>query len=119
MATVDRLGARVVTAKATLEEKIELSDSPLEEILTSYGVRHVPNLDVAADGKPLAFDLVKEHGYDHEFGELWRGTGELTFHEAENEELHLLNPTEMLSAYHLRFKYRTSGIDILHNYLDD
>lgn len=119
VATVDRLGQRLVTARATLQEKIALEDSPLREILTSYGVRHVPNLDLAADGRPLAFDLVREHGYDHVFGELWRGTGELTFHEAENEELHLLSPREVLSAYHLRFTYRTKGVDVLHNYLDD
>lgn len=119
VATVDRLGARVVSASVTLDEQCELGDTPLKEILTSYGVRHVPNFDLAADGKPLAFDLVKEHGYGHQFGALWRGTGELTFHEAENEELHLLNPREVLAAYHLRFKYQTSGIDVLHDYLSD
>jgi len=118
-ATVDRLGQRLVTARATLEEKVELSDTPLSKVLSSYGVRHIPNVDHAADGRPLAFDLVKEEGFDHSFGDLWHGTGELTFHEAENEEMHLLSPVEILDVYHLQFAYKTGGVRVLHNYLDD
>ena len=76
-ATVDRLGQRLITARATLEEKVELADTPLSKVLSSYGVRHIPNMDHAADGRPLAFDLVKEEGFDHSFGDLWHGTGEL------------------------------------------
>jgi hypothetical protein len=117
--TVDRLGQRLVTARATLEERVELADTPLASILHSYGVRHVPDMDVAAGGRPLAFDLVTEEGYDHAYGELWRGSGELTFHEAENEEMHLLAPVEVLGVYHLQFAYTIRGVRVLHDYLSD
>lgn len=116
---VDRLGQRLVTARTTLEEKVELADTPLANVLHSYGVRHLPNMDVAADGRPLAFDLVTEVGFDHSFGDLWRGTGELRFHEAENEEMHLLNPVEILGVYHLQFAYKIRGVSVLHDYLAD
>ena len=117
VATVDRLGSRVVTAKLTIEDRCPPEAFPTDILLNPYGIRYIPNVDVEAGGRPLAYDLIREHGYDRVPGDIWRGTGELRFHEAENEELTPLQPTEMLGAYHSRFTYSTAGVDVLHDFL--
>lgn len=119
VASIDRLGQRLTTARVTLDGECPPEEFPLKDLLRAYGIRHIPNLDVAANGRPLAYDLVVEDQTNIVAGPIWRGTGELQFHEAENEELAPLNPTEILGAYHFRFSYRTAGVHVLHDFLKD
>lgn len=116
-ATIDRLGQRLITAKIELTEKSSLDDLPLKKFLHAYMMRHFPDMNVKNGGRPLVHDIVTEVQQDHVIGEITRGNGTLKFSEAENEELASINPTEILGAYHVHFKYRTSGIEVLHDYL--
>ena len=118
-ASVERLGNRVVTARVTLEAPCKVDDFPITDLLRAYGVRHIPNLDVEAGGRPLAYDLVVEDQSERQVGELWTGSGELEFHRAENEALHPLQPSEVLGAYYMHFGYRTAGLRVLHDYLTE
>lgn len=119
VASVDRLGQRVTTARVTLEDECPPEEFPLRDLLRAYGIRHIPNLDIAAGGRPLAYDLVVEDQTNIRPGQIWRGTGELTFPEAENEALAPMSPQEILGAYHFRFSYRTAGVHVLRDFLKD
>lgn len=117
-ATVDRLGERLITAEIKLTEESSLEDLPMRRFLHAYMMRHFPDMSIAADGRPLVHDIVTETQSNHVIGEIIKGEGTLTFSaEAENEELDLLQPVEVLGAYSVHFSYRTSGIEVLHDYL--
>lgn len=53
VASVDRLGQRVTTACVTLERECAPEEFPLKDLLRAYGIRYIPNLDIAANGRPL------------------------------------------------------------------
>lgn len=116
-ATVERLGARVAAATVVLEGPVEEAALPLNELLYSFGERHIPNVDIRAEGRPLVHDLIKEHHDSTVVGPIWRGRATLTFHDAENEELVPIQPTATIAGYLMRFGYRVTGVEVVHDYL--
>ena len=116
-ATVERLGARVATASLVLEAPTDESALPMNELLYSYGQRHIPNVDIRAQGRPLVHDLIKEHHDSTIVGPIWRGRAALRFGDVENEELMAIQPIETIAGYHMRFGYRVTGVEVVHDYL--
>ncbi|MEV0593497.1 acetoacetate decarboxylase family protein [Nonomuraea cavernae] len=117
--TVERLGTRVAGSRVTLEERITPAESPTAELFNIFMLRHVPNFEIAAAGRPLAYDLVTERDENVVFGDVWRGTGELTFHDAENEWLTPIAPVETIAGYHLEVSFRLMGIEVVKDLLPD
>ena len=115
--SVDRLGQRLISGSVTLDQRASLEDLPLGDYLHAYMMRHFPDMNMARNGRPLVHDLVTEVQTNHVVGEIWKGVGELDFFPAENEELEAIRPQEILGAYHVHFSYRTSGVEVLHDYL--
>jgi hypothetical protein len=74
-------------------------------------------VDIRAGGRPIVHDLIKEHHDSTVVGPIWRGRATLSFGDAENEELLPLQPTETIAGYHLRFGYRVTGVEVVHDYL--
>lgn len=116
-ATVERLGARVATASVALESEADQSALPLNDLLYSFGERHIPNVDIRANGRPLVHDLIKEHHDSTVVGPIWRGRATLELHDAENEELVPIRPTATIAGYLMRFGYRVTGVEVVHDYL--
>ena len=116
-ATVERLGARVATASVALESEADQSALPLNDLLYSLGERHIPNVDIRAKGRPLVHDLIKEHHDSTVVGPIWRGRATLELHDAENEELVPIRPTATIAGYLMRFGYRVTGVEVVHDYL--
>jgi len=116
-ATVERFGARVATASVQLEAEADQAALPLNDLLYSFGERHIPNVDIRASGRPLVHDLIKEHHDSTVVGPIWRGTATLEFHDAENEELMPIRPTATIAGYLMRFGYRVTGVEVVHDYL--
>lgn len=115
--TVERLAARVATGNVVLQRKAEASELPFHELMDIYGLRHIPNVDIDAAGRPLAFDLVSEQLQNQQLYEAWVGTGSLVFGDAENEWLLPIQPTGVCAGYYLRFSYRSLGMRVEHDYL--
>ncbi len=118
VATVERYG-RVATAEVILEEQVGPEALPLDELLFGYGMRHIPNVDIRANGRPLAHDLVFEHHENTVVGEIWRGPATLEFMANENEELLPIQPVEVLGGYLTHFGYRATGVEVAYDYLKD
>ncbi len=109
----------VATAEVILEEQVGPEALPLDELLFGYGMRHIPNVDIRANGRPLAHDLVFEHHENTVVGEIWRGPATLEFMANENEELLPIQPVEVLGGYLTHFGYRATGVEVAYDYLKD
>jgi len=117
-ATVERLGARVATARVVLDEKVDASVLPMhDERRYGFGLRHIPNVDIRAGGRPLVHDLVFEHHENTVIGDVWRGSAELSFGDVENEDLAAIQPTGTIAGYLTHFGYRATGVEVAHDYL--
>jgi acetoacetate decarboxylase len=117
-ATVDRLGARLATADIVLEEPA--LQRPFDEFLRVYAMRHIPDFAMSGDRPaPLVHQLVTERFSATTRRVVWRGTGTLTFEDAENEWLLPIQPSEILGAYYVTADFVTEGMDVLHDYLAD
>jgi acetoacetate decarboxylase len=115
--TVERFGERVATARVSIEEQVDTSSMPM--MFRTYCIRHIPDWDVNANGRPLVHQLTMEQTEDAVVEEVWRGTGELTFNDAENEWLMPIQPLEVIEAFHSRFRFRSGGMQVLYDYLKE
>ena len=116
--TLSRYGERVVTMSLRIEEDIELDDMQFYfEALPLTSMRHLPGCDPSDPRKPLVHDLTQMVMSNVSFGQPSRGTGELVFHDAENEELLPLSPHEVIAGYRMPMAFTLEGVRSVHNYL--
>jgi acetoacetate decarboxylase len=116
-ATIERFGARVATASVVLERQADASVLPMRELLHAYGIRHIPNVDIRAGGRPLVHDIVHEAQENMVLGDVWQGSAELSFGDVENEDLAAIQPTETIAGYLTHFGYRANGVEVVYDYL--
>ena len=119
---VSRFDERIITCQFTAARELSHEQTvaaiDLDELLGDIGVRWWP--DYARPGEPpLAHDLVI---YDMGRGDItrcWEGEIELSFGRSDYEELHLLDPLEMLPSHfiHLEYQAGTSACRVVHDYV--
>jgi hypothetical protein len=119
---VSRFDERIVTCEFTAARELSheetLAAIDLDELLNDIGVRYWP--DYARPGEPpLVHDLVL---YDMGSGDItrcWEGEAELSFGRSDYEELHLLDPVEMLPSHFIYLEYQagTSACRVIHDYV--
>ncbi len=116
--TVSRFGNRVIEMSVTPERETTM------EALGFYtgklpltGMRHVPDLEIPPRGRPLVHDLVQQVMSGVEFGTPLAGRAALTFHEAPNEEIASLQPSEVLGGYVVPMTFVLEGVRTVHDYL--
>ena len=80
-------------------------------------IRHIPDCDVSALGRPLVHDLTQMVMTQTTFGDIWRGKASLRFGESDNEELLPLQPTEVLGGYILPMAFVLEGVKVIYDYL--
>jgi hypothetical protein len=116
--TVTRHGDGIISMSMTMRERVQVSDLGFyTRNLPLTCERHFPNLDIAAQGRPLVHDLTQMIMSNIVFGEAWRGDATLRFGASDNEELLPLQPTEVLGGYLLPMAFLLEGIKVIYNYL--
>jgi hypothetical protein len=115
---VSRFDERIVTAQLQAERELAPGELDATDLMSVVGVRYWP--DYARPGEPpLAHDLVRWRMADGVFARAWEGRGTVTFGRSDYEELHLLEPVEMLPSHFVYLQYRAgAGIgSVVHDYV--
>lgn len=81
-------------------------------------MRHVPDVEIPPRGKPRVHDLTQMVMTGASFGQATAGDAELTFFDADNEELLPIQPTAILGGYWIPMSFVLHGIRVVHNYLE-
>lgn len=80
-------------------------------------MRHFPDVQVPPLGRPLVHDLTQMVMSGTQFGQMMRGSAELEFFDADNEELSPIRPTRVLGGYWLPMSFLLEGVRVVHDYL--
>lgn len=117
-AIAERGGERLVTAAIDVKEKITPDQLPKPLGTELFHTIHFPSADVDSRGdKPaLVHQLVQTVSSKPNFGEIWRGDGELTYHESVFEEHTAIAPKEILGAYIIPVGFTIEGTRLIHDY---
>ncbi len=102
---LSRHGERILFAGVTLDGPARPEDLP--RLGTYFGVRYLPSVDPAAP--PSVHELVRVQTTGRVVTDVWKGTGELRFYDAENEELGPLAPRRIESAFFFRSGWTNPG----------
>ncbi len=124
-ATVSRFGQRIITSTFRATEPADPQE--LLQTVIGYGpgspdvgMRYIPDMVAANRGKLLVHDLVANDIDDWELAEAWSGEATITFGTSEREELHHLEPIEMLESYYVSgLTYTNPGVEVIYDYLAD
>lgn len=109
---LERQGQAVIRAGMTINRKGCAEDLP--DLTSLHTLRHVPGLEPGAE--PSLLELLRLKVDNLRFGGVWVGTGELELFPAENEELELLRPLEILGAAYASVGWTISGAEVLWNH---
>ena len=102
-ATLSTWGRRVAEARFTITGTAEAPG-----FVNSYPMLHSRQTPaIEADGTDSLDELVTMRGYDADLGPVYSGDAELVLTECPTEELHRLQPVEMIGGY-----YRRVGISM-------
>lgn len=80
---------------------------------------HYPSADANDRSKPLLPQLVQTVSSNTSFGELWKGSGEVEFHDTLFDEHAKIAPKEILGAYIIPVGFRIEGTRLLHDYVKE
>ena len=95
-ATVSTWGRRVAEAQFTITGTAETPG-----FVNSHPMLHSRQLPaIEADGSDSLDELVTMRGYDADLGPVYSGDAELILPESPTEELHRLQPIEMIGGYY-------------------
>ncbi len=102
-ATLSTWGRRLAEARFTITDT-----SDTVGFVNSHPMLHSRQMPaIEADGEDSLDELVTMRGYDVEIGATFTGEAELDVFESPTEELHLLEPAEVIGAY-----YRQIGLSM-------
>ncbi len=102
---LSRHGERVLFAGVTLEEPGTPEDLP--RLGTYFGVRYWPDVD--PERPPSVHEVVRVATQNRRVTDVWKGSGEVRFYPAENEELLPLSPRRIESAQYFRSGWTNAG----------
>jgi len=117
--SVSRHGEKLINMSFIPSEEIELTD--MEFYLKNLPLtceRHFPDCHVPPKGRPLVHDLTQMIMTDTEFGTILKGDANLSFYDADNEELIPLQPKEVYGGYWLPMGFMLEGIKTVYDYLE-
>ncbi|GAA2122603.1 acetoacetate decarboxylase family protein [Nocardioides bigeumensis] len=115
---VSRHGAPIITAHLAVERELPEEERESEGIRI-FGVRHFPDL-TTPQRDPLVHDIISWKFANRRYRRAWAGNATITFGDSDREELHNLEPVEMLESLfvHLEYQSGPGTGEILHDYLD-
>ena len=119
---VSRLDQRLVTASFVAERELteaEIAEEiEIDELLNDIGVRFFPDY-TQPGGPPLVHDIVMWDMAGGGIPRAWAGETQLTLSTSDDEELHLLEPIEMLPSHfiHLEYEAGPGGCRVIHDYV--
>ena len=108
--SVSRHGEKLINMSFIPSEEIELTD--MEFYLKNLPLtceRHFPDCHVPPRGRPLVHDLTQT---------ILKGDANLSFYDADNEELIPLQPKEVYGGYWLPMGFMLEGIKTVYDYLE-
>ena len=112
---IESHGERLVTGTATLGRKITPDELAAPCKRGFMQIQHFPDIELGSQ-RPLVNRLV-DHSVDVRFGDIWEARDvSLTFGESEIEELHMLQPREITSAYLVNIGITVRGARVLHQF---
>ena len=117
--SVSRHGEKLINMSFIPSEEIELTD--MEFYLKNLPLtceRHFPDCHVPPRGRPLVHDLTQMIMTNTEFGTILKGDANLSFYDADNEELIPLQPKEVYGGYWLPMGFMLEGIKTVYDYLE-
>ena len=116
--TVSRHGEKLIEMKFQPEEYVP------PEALEFYTrnlpltcMRHFPDVEVPPRGRPRVHDLAQMVMSGTQFGSMIRGSADLRFFAADNEELLPIQPKRVLGGYWLPMSFLLQGVRVVHDYL--
>lgn len=116
---LSRFNERIMTASFTAERELSREEIH-DENINIVGVRYFPDY-TGANKPPLVHDLLNFRFVNRSYHRAWIGDAHITFGESEYEELHLLEPVEMLQSLYVYLQYQggpgTGGV--FHDYTRD
>lgn len=114
-ATVSAAGRRLVEARFTITGTAETGGFVNSHAM--YHTRYVPAME--GDGPPALHELVANKTVDGEGGPVYVGEADLRLYEAPTEELHRLEPREMIGAYYRQVGATFAGGTTVERYHPD
>ena len=102
---LSRHGERILFAGVTLDEPARTEELP--RLGTYFGVRYLPDVD--PHRPPALHEIVRIQTTGRTVADVWKGSGELRFYPAENEELVPLAPRRIESAFFFRSGWTNPG----------
>jgi len=114
---LSRHSERIMTAQFTATR--ELGEDEIEKgDINIVGHRYFP--DYTGAGKPpLVHDVINWHMINRSYKRAWVGEADITFGTSDYEELHLLEPLEMLPSLYVYLEYQAGPgtSQVVHDYL--
>ena len=112
---LSRSGRRVLEVGIELTRKGAPHDIALHDYnWNTYGLRYFPDLE---GGPPLVHQLLRGRTPNRYISELWHGHATLELLPASNEDVHLLNPIDVIAGHYVTFGYSNVGSVVVHDYL--
>jgi hypothetical protein len=107
-------GQRLAQARVTLRE-------PVADPFTIFNrptalVRYFPRLAKGQHDKPAVNELTVSITDDLKLVELWRGEGQLSFPQAQGEELHTLGPVKVGAGFRYGLSYSVTDLEIVKDF---
>lgn len=117
-AMAERGGERLVTAGIRVKDKITPDQLPKPFGTDLFHTIHFPSADVEtrAEKPALVHHLIQTVSSNISFGEIWRGDGELTYHQSAFDEHTAIAPREILGAYIIPVGFTIEGTKLIHDY---
>ena len=115
-AICDAHGERLVTATIEIEQRVTPDDLPKPFGTELYHTIHYPSADVNGNSKPLLHQLIQTVSSKPNFGEIWKGKGDVIMHKAEWDEHYDLQPKSIESAYIIPVGFNIEGNRLVHEY---
>ena len=115
---VSRNGNRILNFSVNPSRNIDINDMHFyTNNLPLTCERHFPDVHFPLSGKPELHDLCQMVMQDTKFGIIMAGEASLEFGKDDNEEIHLLQPQEVLGGYIMPMGFKLMGINVIHKYL--
>jgi Acetoacetate decarboxylase (ADC) len=107
-------GQRLAQARVTLRE-------PVADPFTIFNrptalVRYFPRLAKGQHDEPAVNELTVSITDDLKLVELWRGEGQLSFPQAQGEELHTLGPVKVGAGFRYGLSYSVTDLEIVKDF---
>jgi len=117
-----RCVGQVLRAHVDLERELEIDDTPLPYRRGQRGPKYLGRRFFwgACEDRPLVDDLVAHWGDSIQIDSVWGGSADVTFFDAENEEVLPFQPRRVLGGwfFNMSFDHATSPPEVIHRYAE-